>query len=81
MGRKEAVHKKHIRIGIAVGTPHGLMVSVIRNVDQKGLRELTAESAERAGPAPRAHGGARCEDRRRIFHRPESGQRRGVMGF
>jgi len=51
MERKEVVHKKYIHIGIAVDTPHGLMVPVIRNVDQKGLWELAAESAELAGKA------------------------------
>ena len=51
MDRKEVVHKKYIHIGIAVDTPHGLMVPVIRNVDQKGLWELAAESAELAGKA------------------------------
>ena len=51
MERKEVVHKKYIHIGIAVDTPHGLMVPVIRNVDQKGLWELAAESAELAQKA------------------------------
>ncbi|MEH6357296.1 MAG: dihydrolipoyllysine-residue acetyltransferase [Marinobacter sp.] len=51
MDRKEVVHKKYIHIGIAVDTPHGLMVPVIRNVDQKNLWELAAESAELAGKA------------------------------
>ena len=51
MERKEVVHKKYIHIGIAVDTPHGLMVPVIRNVDQKNLWELAAESAELAGKA------------------------------
>ncbi|HLV76793.1 MAG TPA: dihydrolipoyllysine-residue acetyltransferase [Marinobacter sp.] len=51
MDRKEVVRKKYIHIGIAVDTPHGLMVPVIRNVDQKGLWELAAESAELAQKA------------------------------
>lgn len=37
------VQKKYVHIGIAVDTPNGLMVPVIRNVDQKGLWELTDE--------------------------------------
>ena len=49
--RKEVIRKKYIHIGIAVDTPHGLMVPVIRNVDQKGLWELAAESAELAQKA------------------------------
>ncbi|WP_286220791.1 dihydrolipoyllysine-residue acetyltransferase [Marinobacter apostichopi] len=51
MDKKEVVRKKYIHIGIAVDTPHGLMVPVIRNVDQKGLWELAAESAELAQKA------------------------------
>jgi len=37
------VHKKYVHIGIAVDTPNGLMVPVIRDVDKKGLWELTDE--------------------------------------
>jgi len=51
MERKELVRKKYIHIGIAVDTPHGLMVPVIRDVDQKGLWDLAAESAELAQKA------------------------------
>jgi pyruvate dehydrogenase E2 component (dihydrolipoamide acetyltransferase) len=51
MERKEVVRKQYIHIGIAVDTPHGLMVPVIRDVDQKGLWELAAESAELAQKA------------------------------
>lgn len=37
------VMKKYFHIGVAVDTPNGLVVPVIRNVDQKGLFELAAE--------------------------------------
>lgn len=37
------VQKNYVHIGIAVDTPNGLMVPVIRNVDKKGLWELTDE--------------------------------------
>lgn len=37
------VHKKFVHIGIAVDTPNGLLVPVIRNADKKGLWELTDE--------------------------------------
>ena len=43
--------KKYFHIGVAVDTPNGLMVPVIRNVDQKGLFDLAEEvsaTAERA---------------------------------
>ncbi len=51
LDRKEVVRKKYIHIGIAVDTPSGLMVPVIRDVDKKGLWELAAESAELAQKA------------------------------
>lgn len=40
--------KKYYHLGIAVDTPNGLMVPVIRDVDQKGIYELSAELAETA---------------------------------
>lgn len=42
----EIVLKKYINIGIAVDTPNGLVVPVIRNVDQKGIIELSKELSE-----------------------------------
>jgi pyruvate dehydrogenase E2 component (dihydrolipoamide acetyltransferase) len=45
------VQKKYIHIGVAVDTPNGLMVPVIRDVDKKGLWELAAESVEVAAKA------------------------------
>ncbi|HQS02183.1 MAG: dihydrolipoyllysine-residue acetyltransferase [Halothiobacillus sp. 24-54-40] len=35
--------KKYIHIGVAVDTPHGLVVPVIRDVDHKGIFELSKE--------------------------------------
>ncbi|MGQ0502482.1 MAG: dihydrolipoyllysine-residue acetyltransferase [Panacagrimonas sp.] len=40
------VLKQYFHIGIAVDTPNGLVVPVIRNVDKKGLRELAKELGE-----------------------------------
>ncbi|MEN8131784.1 MAG: 2-oxo acid dehydrogenase subunit E2, partial [Pseudomonadota bacterium] len=45
------IFKKYYHIGIAVDTPNGLVVPVIRDVDQKGLFELSAELAEMSGNA------------------------------
>ena len=42
------VVKKHYHFGIAVSTPEGLMVPVIRNVDQKSIMEL-AEAIQELG--------------------------------
>jgi len=37
------IHKKYIHLGIAVDTPNGLVVPVIRDVDQKSLTQLAIE--------------------------------------
>jgi pyruvate dehydrogenase E2 component (dihydrolipoamide acetyltransferase) len=43
---EQLVLKKFFHIGIAVDTPGGLMVPVIRDVDQKGIIELAVEMGE-----------------------------------
>lgn len=43
--------KGYVSIGIAVDTPHGLMVPVLREADRKGLLAIAAEIAELAGRA------------------------------
>jgi pyruvate dehydrogenase E2 component (dihydrolipoamide acetyltransferase) len=51
MGTNTVVYKDYIHIGIAVDTERGLLVPVVRNVDQKSVIELAAELggiAERA---------------------------------
>jgi pyruvate dehydrogenase E2 component (dihydrolipoamide acetyltransferase) len=45
------VLKKYFHIGFAADTPNGLVVPVIRNVDQKGVAELAREMGELAGKA------------------------------
>jgi pyruvate dehydrogenase E2 component (dihydrolipoamide acetyltransferase) len=43
---EQLVLKKYYHIGIAVDTPNGLMVPVIRDVDRKGIIELAVEMVE-----------------------------------
>jgi pyruvate dehydrogenase E2 component (dihydrolipoamide acetyltransferase) len=43
---EQLVLKKYFHIGIAVDTPGGLMVPVIRDVEQKGIIELAVEMGE-----------------------------------
>lgn len=43
--------KKFFHIGIAVDTPNGLVVPVIRDVDKKGLSQLAIELAEKSAKA------------------------------
>ncbi|RNE94267.1 dihydrolipoyllysine-residue acetyltransferase [Marichromatium sp. AB32] len=40
------IHKHYTHIGVAVDTPNGLMVPVVRDVDRKGLRTLAGELAD-----------------------------------
>ncbi|MDD5268536.1 MAG: 2-oxo acid dehydrogenase subunit E2 [Methylococcales bacterium] len=43
--------KKYFNIGIAVDTPNGLVVPVLRNVNNKSINELAAELAEKSEKA------------------------------
>lgn len=45
---KELIMKQYVNIGFAVDTPDGLLVPVIRDVDQKSLLQLAAEAADLA---------------------------------
>nr|WP_288357760.1 dihydrolipoyllysine-residue acetyltransferase [uncultured Pseudomonas sp.] len=42
---KAVIRKKYVNVGFAVDTPDGLLVPVIKNVDQKSLLQLAAEAA------------------------------------
>ena len=44
--KENLVLKKYLHIGVAVDTPDGLIVPVIRDVEQKGLLELAKELGE-----------------------------------
>lgn len=43
--------KDYVHVGVAMDTPHGLMVPVIRDADHKGLWQIAAEITELAGRA------------------------------
>lgn len=45
------VRKHYVHVGIAVDTPHGLMVPVIRHAGRKGLWAIAADIADLAGKA------------------------------
>ncbi|PIA72255.1 dihydrolipoyllysine-residue acetyltransferase [Pseudomonas sediminis] len=48
---KAIIRKKYVHVGFAVDTPDGLLVPVIKNVDQKSLLQLAAEAAALAEKA------------------------------
>ena len=39
----KVIYKKYFHIGVAVDTPHGLMVPKIRNVDKLGVKEISQQ--------------------------------------
>ena len=45
------IHKKYWHIGFACDTPEGLVVPVIKNVDQKGVLDLSRELGELSAKA------------------------------
>jgi len=45
------IFKRYVHVGVAVDTPHGLMVPVIRDADVKGLWRIAADIAELAARA------------------------------
>ena len=46
MANESIIFKKYCHIGIAVDTPNGLLVPVIRDADQKGIVEVAVELAQ-----------------------------------
>ena len=51
LSSEEVVYKRYINIGVAVDTPRGLLVPVIRDVDQKNIIQIALELQEVAGRA------------------------------
>ena len=39
----KVIYKRYIHIGVAIDTPHGLMVPKIRNVDRLGVKEISQQ--------------------------------------
>jgi pyruvate dehydrogenase E2 component (dihydrolipoamide acetyltransferase) len=48
---EQLILKKYFNIGIAVDTPNGLVVPVLRNVNLKSINDLTAELADKSDKA------------------------------
>jgi pyruvate dehydrogenase E2 component (dihydrolipoamide acetyltransferase) len=46
MSRREVIYKHYCNIGVAVDTPYGLIVPVIRDADQKSIPQLAKELGE-----------------------------------
>jgi pyruvate dehydrogenase E2 component (dihydrolipoamide acetyltransferase) len=48
---EQLIYKKYFNIGIAVDTPNGLVVPVLRDVNNKNINELASELAEKSDKA------------------------------
>jgi pyruvate dehydrogenase E2 component (dihydrolipoamide acetyltransferase) len=48
---KSLIYKKYIHIGVAVDTPNGLLVPVIRDVDKKSITEIAQDLTDKAQKA------------------------------
>lgn len=48
---QEIVYKRYVNVGVAVDTPHGLLVPVIKDADKKNMLELSADLAALAAKA------------------------------
>jgi pyruvate dehydrogenase E2 component (dihydrolipoamide acetyltransferase) len=48
---EKLILKKYVHVGVAVDTPNGLVVPVVRDVDRKGIFELAADLGELSGKA------------------------------
>ena len=46
LNNKELIYKRYFNVGVAVDTPSGLIVPVLKNVDQKSFTELAIELTE-----------------------------------
>ena len=51
MAGEQVIYKKYCHIGVAVDTPRGLLVPVVRDVDRKNMIELSVELTEIAEKA------------------------------
>ena len=51
MDHDEIIYKDYVNIGVAVDTPRGLLVPVVKNADSKGLLEIAKEITDLAGRA------------------------------
>ncbi|MHA0039220.1 dihydrolipoyllysine-residue acetyltransferase [Deinococcus sp. PESE-13] len=51
LGAEQVVYKDFVNIGVAVDTPVGLLVPVVKDADRKGITELVLDLSELAGRA------------------------------
>ena len=78
--RQEIVRQKELNIGIAVDTPDGLIVPVVRDVDRLGLRALAREIV-RLSSAARSRSLVQSETEGGVFSVTNHGAVGGIYGL
>jgi 2-oxoglutarate dehydrogenase E2 component (dihydrolipoamide succinyltransferase) len=64
----DIVYHGYFDIGIAVGSPRGLVVPILRNADQMSFADIEKKIAEFGKKAARRQAGHRRDDRRHLLH-------------
>ena len=64
----QVVQYGHVNIGVAVTVPGGLMTVVVKDTDQKTMRQISAEVKTHGRPRPRRQGQARRRGRLDLLH-------------
>ena len=64
------VLKNYFNIGFAADTPNGLVVPVIKDVDQKGLKQISQELTELSKKSPRRQAQTTRNARRMLYYFP-----------
>ena len=65
---RRSLIKKYRHIGVAVDTPNGLLVPVIRDADRKTMTEIAVELAELVAESARQEAESRGDVGRRVHH-------------
>ncbi len=76
MANEAIIYKKYIHIGVAVDTPEGLLVPVIRDADKKGIAEIVGRAGGVVPEGARQEAHPRRDVGRRILHHQSGRHRR-----
>ena len=79
MEKKEIIYKNYFNIGVAVDTEFGLIVPVIKNVDQKNLTALSVELAGNIGESKNKENLSRRSSRRMFYYHQSWRNRRNFF--
>ena len=71
----DLVYHDYCDVGVAVGSPRGLVVPVVRNAERRSFAEIEQAIADFGGARPRRRPRARGADRRHLHHLQRGGVR------